>query len=126
MSAEDFEIWKRWWPKIRAGTVSVWFDVGLGLPAELPQTEDAALMLMWIRNNQRRADVILEREDEVWLVELRMRANPNALGRVLVYMDLLAEDNPFTKPVVPFLVTDREDPDTRRAAEARGVRFVVV
>ena len=65
---------------MKAGALAVWFDVGLGLPASLPATQQAGQLLGWIRNNQKRADVLIEREEVVWLVELRFAAQPSASG----------------------------------------------
>lgn len=125
MSVEDFAIWSRWWPTVREGTVALYFDVGLGLPDEIPATDDANQLLGWVRNNQKRADVLIEREDAVWLVELRFRAQSSALGRLKTYDALLLQDNPFTKPVRLFLVTDRRDSEVGLVAAMLGINYVV-
>jgi hypothetical protein len=125
MSPEDFEIWRRWWPTIMTDHASLYFDVGLGLPDSLPETHDSKQLAGWIRNTQKRADVIIERADEVWLVELRFNAQSSAIGRLLTYQQLLIDDNPFQKPVSPYLVTNKFDSEVRRIAEALGIAYVV-
>lgn len=126
MSPEDLQIWRRWWPKHRHEAIRLFFDVGLGLPDELPQTQDANQLLGWIRNTQKRADVIIERADDVLLIELRFQAQLNALGRLTGYRLLLNDDNPFNKPIIPLLITDKPDSEVERLAIALTVAYDVV
>lgn len=125
MSPEDFDIWKRWQPTIQADTIALYFDVGLGLPDTLPQSDDSAQLSGWIRNTQKRADVIIERQKDVWLVELRFNAQSSAVGRLLTYQQLLIDDNPFSLTIVPYLVTNKFDSEVRRVAEALGITYLV-
>lgn len=126
MSEEDFPIWSRWWPTIRPTVQTLYFDVGLGMPDELPQTEDADQLLGWIRNTQKRADAILERRADVLLVELRFNAQLNAIGRLLGYKKLLEQDNPFRKLVIPLLVTNRKDSEVQALAQDLEITYDVV
>jgi hypothetical protein len=126
MSSEDFPIWSRWWPTIKQSARTLYFDVGLGLPDELPQSDDAAQLLGWIRNTQKRADVIIEREQDVLLVELRFNAQLNAIGRLEGYQLLLQDDNPFHKPIIPILVTNKRDSEVARLAENNRITYEVV
>lgn len=126
MSPEDFEIWQRWRPAALQRAENLYFDVGLGLPDQLPRTDDVPQLEGWIKNNQKRADVIIEGA-EIWLVELRFNASPNAIGRLIVYQRLLLEDYPFDrrKPLISHLVTNRRDPDVAASAAALGIVYVV-
>jgi RecB family endonuclease NucS len=104
----------------------MWFDVGLGLGKPIPQGTTADLAFMWERNTQKRADVILETAEDISLVELRFKAQPNAIGRLLTYLDLLEPDAPWGKPIHPLLVTDQLDAEVRSSAEKRGIRYIVI
>ena len=126
MSQEDFPIWERWFPKIRETARGLYFDVGLGLPDQLPESDDANQLLGWIRNTQKRADAIIERDTDVLLVEMRFNAQLNALGRLIGYVQLLKDDNPFSKPIVPILVTNRKDSEVARIAEQLRIVYEVV
>jgi hypothetical protein len=117
MSQEDFPIWSKWWPSMRSSAIAIYFDVGLGLPDELPQSDDANQLLGWIRNTQKRADAIIERPEDVLLVEFRFNAQLNAIGRLRGYELLLQDDNPFRKPIIPVLVTNKPDSEVKRVAE---------
>jgi hypothetical protein len=126
MSAEDVEIWRRYFPTVREGATIIYFDVGLGLADELPAIEDPNQLLGWIKNTQKRADVIIEREDRVDLIELRFNASSNAVGRLMMYAKLLAEDNPFRKPIRAILVTNRFDGEVGRLCEGLGFQYVAI
>lgn len=126
MSPEDFEIWQRWWPSIRHNVIAAYFDVGLGLPDELPPSNDADQLLGWIKNTQKRADAILERPQDVLLVELRFNAQLNAIGRLFGYQLLLEEDNPFNKAIIPLLVTNRRDSEIEKAALRLRIAYEVI
>lgn len=125
MSEEDYRIWQRWYPTIQRQVKQMWFDVGLGKPKPIPAGTSVELAFMWDRNTQKRADVIIETSQEIWLVELRFKAQPNAIGRLLTYLDLLQDENPWLKPILPILVTDQEDPEVRRSAEKRAIRYLI-
>lgn len=126
MSQEDFPIWERYYPKVKDGAVALYFDVGLGLPDELPQSENAEQLLGWIRNTQKRADAIIEREHDVLVIELRYNAQLNAVGRLLGYRRLLAQDNPFSKPIIAVLATNRKDSEVAAIAEEQQIVYEVV
>lgn len=147
MAPGDFEIWARWWPSVSDGTLSVIFDVGLGdgLPlspeseagrilsapfdwrqlSQAPKGSASRLAFMHLRNTQKRADVIIERESEVWIVEMRFNAQASALGRLQMYGRLWAEDPVINKPFSLYLVTNQDDPDVRLTALDIGVVYVV-
>jgi len=125
MSQEDFPIWRAWYPSVKESALALYFDVGLGLPDELPQSDDAEQLLGWIRNTQKRADAIIERASDVLLVELRFNAQLNALGRLLGYVQLLKDDNPFSRSVIPILVTNRRDTEVERLAISQKIVYEV-
>ncbi len=126
MAPIDAEIWRRWRPSLAAGIEALYFDVGLGLPRELPQVQRSEELLMWIRLNQKRADVLIEWQREVWIVELRHAASLNAVGRILGYRMLWNQDPVIAKPLVLAIVTDRFDSDVQELAGIQGVLYEAV
>jgi len=125
MSPEDLTIWRRWWPTVTQDAAALYFDVGLGLPDELPDTDDSAQLAGWIRNIQKRADVLIEKSKEVWLIELRFNAQSSAIGRLKLYERLLTDDNPFAKPIRLYLVTNKFDSEVRAVAESLNINYQV-
>lgn len=126
MSGEDFAIWERWWPAARGDARALYFDVGLGLPDELPRSENAEQLLGWIRNTQKRADVIVVRPGSVDVVELRFNAGLNAVGRLMGYVDLLLDDLPWKLPVRGVLVSNKRDSEVERMLLKLGLLYEVV
>jgi hypothetical protein len=126
MSSEDYPLWLRYYPTVKPKTVALYFDVGLGLPEQLPTTDDAASLLGWIRLNQKRADALIITADKTLLVELRFNAQANALGRLLLYRALLDQDNPWRQPVDSILVTNRFDHEIEMVAKDLNIQYVIV
>ena len=50
----------------------------------------------------------------------------HALGRLRGYQLLLQDDNPFGKPIVPVLVTNKRDSEVARLAEDLKIAYEVV
>lgn len=126
MSSEDLRIYERWLPGVQGEVLALYFDVGLGAGKDAGPGRTERERYFWLLETQKRADCIAVTARETWLVEFRARAQPNALGRLLVYDDLYAADPLNGLPVVLWIVTDLLDGDTSRAAERRGVRYRVV
>jgi len=125
-SKKDAEIWERWLPTIRDKILTMWFDVGLGSGAQAPAYATEKEAEMWLYNTQKRADVLIETQDEVWIVELRDNAQASAVGRLLLYQELLQKDNPIEKRSRMYLVTDRRDDEVAILAETNGITYIVV
>lgn len=126
LAREELEIWERWWPLVREGTINLWFDVGLGPGKPVPKGVSAEMAFMWLRNTQKRADVILEKEDSVWIVEIRFAAQSSALGRLRTYKRLWDLDPLVRKPVRLLLVTNFLDEDVKGTADELGIDYQVV
>lgn len=126
MAPEDFDIWIRWRPKFAGKAIRFYFDVGLGKGAEVPEEVDPRLAPMWLKNTQKRADVIMETRDEVWIIELRHMANPNCVGRILMYERLWRDDPAIDKPHKLFIVTNSYDPDVEELCKDYAIEYHVV
>lgn len=126
MSREDTLIWSRYWPTIRAGTLRLWFDVGLGQGRPSPAGTPENLARMWTRLNQKRADVITETPDAVHIIELRDAAQSNAVGRLQTYAMLWKEDPPISKPLKLDLITNTEDLDVKALCALVGINYRVM
>lgn len=126
MSEEDYEIWKKWREKALAGAKWMWFDVGVGKGIEVVGKWPDYIVRSWTRITQKRIDVVIQKEAEVWIVELRHSATANAVGRLLMY-DMLYMDDPvlgLNRKLV--LVTDRKDEDMERLCRKMKIIYEVV
>lgn len=126
ISPEDYLIWLRWFPKQRARVRRMWFDVGLGEGRPSPPGASIAEQFMWLRLTQKRADVIVEYDDAIEIVELREAAQSSAIGRLLMYAELWKKEAQIDKPLRLRLVTNVFDQDVALAAKAAGIEYEVV
>lgn len=126
MLGEDLELWKKYRITAIQKAVKLYFDVGLGGQTKVPPGTSPEMATMWLRNTQKRIDVLIEEENKWVIIELRARATATAVGRILQYFDLWKEDPPDDKVVELRLVTDSEDRDTKKLAEKLGINFIVV
>jgi hypothetical protein len=125
MSAEDFGIWQRYKTDALKDINLMYFDVGLGGQTQVPPGTPTEYAIMWLRNTQKRADVVFDAFTEWRIIELRHNATGAALGRLLMYKDLFLLDPPDNRPVKLYLISDRNDQDVKITAESVGVIYKV-
>jgi hypothetical protein len=126
MSGEDLLIWRRFQPRYQQQWLRLFFDVRLGEGRNNVTTDDDRMRDFWLRNTQKRADVIAETAESLWLIELRNAAQLNAVGRLLGYLQLWAQDPPIAKPVQAYLVTNSRDPDVEQLSRSQGIAYLVL
>lgn len=126
MSPEDTEIWQRWWPHHQSGAVGLHFDVGLGEGKVAGLSGSKEELFAWLRNTQKRADVLIVYPDGIDLVEVRFVASVNAVGRLLAYRKLYKED-PAAGPLkVTRLITNLRDDDVAALSAENHIAYEVV
>jgi len=126
MAREDYLIWSRWRPKIAEHIRHFWADVRLGAGAPVPGGTSAADREYWLAQTQKRADLLILFDDlGLALVELRNEANANAIGRLMMYDALYAQD-PVAGPLAHLiLVTNQADPDVALIAQQQDITYIV-
>jgi hypothetical protein len=76
--------------------------------------------------SRRRIDVVGEKPDGWFLIEVKYNAGPEALGQILMYKELWNQDPPDGKPVFTAIVTDRTAGQVSFAVKQYGVFLFVV
>lgn len=126
MSTEDLSLWHRFMALNLVHPVRLLFDVGVGVG----KSEDPAIpedqRQYWLEQTQRRMDALIIERDRQIILELRARALANALGRLLVYRDLYAQDPLSPLPVEVWIATDTTDPELARFFAQHNVRWITV
>ena len=125
MYGEDLGLWYKYRPTVIQKALRIYFDVGLGGQMEVPPETPPEMAVMWLRNTQKRIDVLIEEEKKWIIIELRARAQASAIGRLLQYFNLWKEDPPDNRTVELRLITDTVDQDTKNLAEKLGITFVI-
>lgn len=128
MSEEDYEIWRRWWPRQTSGVVCCYFDVYVGRGADgfLVGDPADAYERGWIRNNQKRIDQIAVFPAGIWIIELRHFATANAVGRLLQYKQLYLEDPVLGSEVALILVSNHQDKELSNLCRSVLISYHVV
>jgi len=126
MSPRDVAIWERFLDAFAGDFSAVAYDVALGgfvADVALGTVDDR---LGYQYSTALKIDAVLQREEEVWIVEVKPSGHTSALGAALAYT-IVAERDGFTAfPLVPVVVTDRMSPDVKFAADALNVVVVEV
>jgi hypothetical protein len=126
MLAEDIPIWYRFLDKWGHLFLRVYYDVLLGGPDLTPKQREDPIMRMWRQVNCKRADVIAELSDQIWIIEVAYRPSLRPLGQLMTYWALYLEDPKFDKPEYLAMVTDKEDTDLFAAAAKFGVAIYLI
>ncbi|MDA3834201.1 MAG: hypothetical protein PF495_12490 [Spirochaetales bacterium] len=126
MLAPDIPVWYRFLEEWAGQFVAIYYDCLLGGPGETENDDTDKMAKMWRALTSKRADVIAETKDEVWIIEVSANPGMRALGQLLTYETLWKEDPKIDKPVVKVLVGDQIDPDVRVSFKPYGVVLYLV
>lgn len=126
MASGDVPLWERFMQQFPGVYSGVAYDVPVGgVPAhaEEPVVAGGANMAALYR---RRIDAVGFKENQTDIIEVKPRASMSAIGQVLGYAHLYAQEHGDPQNVKAILVTDQADPDLASFAAAQGVLLVVV
>jgi hypothetical protein len=121
----DVPIWHSFLEKHKDEFIALYYDCRLGGPGFTPSDYDENLRGMWKYLGSKRADVIAETRDKVWIIEVTSEAHIKALGQLMTYKSLWLEDPKNSKPVEMVLVCDEEDADVVASMQGYGIRIFI-
>ncbi len=121
----DVPIWYRFLEKHKGKFIALYYDCRLGGPGLIPADYDDKLRGMWKYLGAKRADVIAETKDEIWIIEVTNVVHVKALGQLMLYKSLWFEDPKSSKPVEMVLVCDEVDEDVVASMQGYGIRIFV-
>lgn len=126
MSRRDAPLWEAYLKLYAVQWQGFAYNVALGgLEVEDPEATPE-MREMWRYNTAEKIDVVANRGDAHWLIEVKPNARLGALGQVLGYL-ILASREPWTQlPLVPAVLTDNVSTDVRYVAGQLGVELLVV
>lgn len=87
------------------------FDVRVGSGIEMPASATPTELIIATALTTKRIDVLHESESETVIYEVKHYAGLSAVGQLLGYKILYAQDNPNTPPIRLVLITDKIQPD---------------
>lgn len=126
MAKLDAAIWERFLDQYGVNFTAAAYDVALGgfLPDE--DQGDLAMRKGWQYATALKIDAVLQREGELWIVEVKPGGGTAGVGAALCYTILAERDGFSAFPLVPVLVTDRSNPDVLFCAAMLGVTVIAV
>ncbi len=100
---------------------AVYFNVHVGtvpgdVATDLPATRRVRAALY-----SKRVDVIADAPPETWIIEVKVRANPSALGQLHVYVPLVAARFPDWPNARPLVIAQQCDADAAAIAGTLGI-----
>ncbi len=126
MAPRDLEIWERFLDAYGGNFTAVAYDVALGGFVADVELGTEADRLGYQYSTALKIDAVLQREGEVWIVEVKPSGHTSALGAALAYTIVAERDGLTPFPLVAVVVTDRMSPDVKYAADALNVVVVEV
>jgi hypothetical protein len=122
--AEDKLVWDRWLKSLATCAIGVDYDVRVGPGLPVDPTARADMQRDWLLLTQLRIDAVVYWDAVTWIVEVKPRLIPSALGQVLSYGYWFQQD---VKPVVPVelvCIVERTDPQLAPVFTRWGVRVL--
>lgn len=97
------------------------YDMRVGQPEKCDPSLPKNIQDAWADLCRGRIDVVAERDNSIFIIEVKPRARGEALGQAIANAHLYVSENNPTLPVIPAVVTDVILPGTKIVAEAKGV-----
>lgn len=126
MLKEDVPVWYDFLSKWGHLFSSLYYDCLLGGPEYTEKQLEDPMIRMWRQNNSKRADAVVELENEVWIIEVAFDPGLRALGQLNTYRILWMEDPKILKPEKPVLVSRTIDKDLALSASSYGIQIYIV
>ena len=110
------------------GMVGEWsYDVPLKVretPVPSYMTDNESLL--WQRITAKRIDAVCEKRDVIYIIEIKDRLRPSAIGQVLTYLVLFEEQFAPQKRLQGVVLTGYTDPDMMHVADVYNIEVWVV
>lgn len=126
MMTNDADVWSKYLAAPIAPIKEVWYDVHIGQGIIVSKTADAVTRRVALGVGQKRIDCVVRVGGGWWVVEVKPRANMEALGQVISYTRLFLSEFRPDGEVWPVIVCDEADPDLLAGYDQLGVVVIEV
>lgn len=124
MFKHDIRIWERFIDAYGGQFELAAYDIALGGIRPTDPFASEADALGWQYSTAKKIDAAVQGGGEVWLCEVRPDAGLAAVGSVLGYAILSDHDAWTALPIVPTIVTDRMDGDTKLVCQEFDIQVI--
>lgn len=118
-------IWSKWLKKHIDEYFGYTYDVHVGTTTKTPKDFPDNYTTMVRALSRKRIDVVMEDIDNIYIVEVKDRAYPECLGRIITYRDSYIDTYNPNKPIKIILVATYIDPDLRRILDGLDIRYFI-
>ena len=122
---EETKIWERFIKNNPNFFDEVMYDVRVGEGREYPESEMPQVKEAMEYLSKKRIDVVGFISDEIYVIEIKPKANLSAVGQALGLAELFREVTPLWKRVIPTIITDQILPDMEALCSKMGVRLLL-
>ena len=126
LMVSDVAIWERYLERYAKEWDGFRYDVRVGEGLILPDGQPGYIKAMALALTEKRIDVVGEKGQEVWIIEVKPNAMLSAVGQVLSYQVLFEDRFPQSPKPELMIVTDRKGPDLDNLAKKFRISVFVV
>ena len=122
---EDVKVWNLFISQNPDFFKAVEYDVKVGEGREYPDSPEGPIKEDMKYLSKKRIDVVGFMNHEIYVIELKPKAEMRAIGQALSLAELYRDIAPSDRIVLPTVITDEEMPDTRRLCSKLDVLYLV-
>ena len=111
MLAEDVRVWTKFLRTDAQRIKEVWYDIRVGQSVLLAEGASDMERKIALGLTRKRIDAVCSVEGGYWVVEVKPYANMYAMGQVMTYVRLFAQEYATPGELTPVLVCDSYDDD---------------
>ena len=126
MRPGEVALFRRFLKKDPLPDSSYTFDLHLGQGGPTDPTWPAWLRAMATSLTQKRVDLVAHNPSGWWLLEMKVRAGPGAVGQLLTYRTLFRQQFPNRQPLHLGIVADRNAYDMTATYAQFAIRLFLV
>jgi len=126
MLRQDVPVWYGFLEKWGTNFINLYYDCLLGGPVLDSYQLKTNLSKMWRALNAKRADVIAELDNELWIIEVAPDPDLRILGQLMAYRALWLRDPIINKVERLVLVSSSFNPDLFDAASMYGILIYLI
>lgn len=121
MLAEDVRVWTKFLRTDAHRIKEVWYDLRVGQAVLLSEGASDMDRKIALGLTRKRIDVVCKVAGGLWVIEVKPYANMYAMGQILTYVRLFAQEYIVAGELTPVLVCDSYDEDLVNEFDEFGI-----
>jgi len=126
MLPSDVPLWHKFLDRYASNFQRFYYNVRVGGPDVSTIDGDEAIKRMWYLSTAKRIDVLAEKENELWIIEVASSPYLRAVGQMLTYHFLWDLDPKINKPVKDVLLCYYLDSDLEKVLNHYAVEVLTI